>query len=88
MKIIINRCFGGAGLNKVAADKYNHGEEYWFDRDDANLIAAIESGENINSDFSKLEVVSIPDEVTDYEINEYDGMESIICVIDGKLYHL
>lgn len=88
MKIIINRCFGGAGLNKVAAGKYNHGEEYWFDREDASLIAAIESGENINSDFSKLEVVSIPDEVTDYEINEYDGMESIICVIDGKLYHL
>lgn len=88
MKIIINRCFGGAGLNKDAADKYNHGEEYWFDREDASLIAAIENGENINSDFSKLEVVSIPDEVTDYEINEYDGMESIICVIDGKLYHL
>lgn len=48
----------------------------------------INNGENINSDFSKLEVVSIPNEVTDYEINEYDGMESIICVIDGKLYHL
>ena len=48
----------------------------------------INNGENINSDFSKLEVVSIPDEVTDYEINEYDGMESIIYVIDSRLYHL
>ena len=48
----------------------------------------INNGENINSDFSKLEVVSIPNEVTDYEINECDGMESIICVADGKLYHL
>jgi hypothetical protein len=31
-------------------------------------------------------VVEIPNEATDYEILEYDGLEEVVCVIDGKLH--
>ena len=37
---------------------------------------------------ARLKVVEIPDEATDWEIDEYDGSESIICVVDGKIRHI
>lgn len=33
-------------------------------------------------------IVNVSDEATDYEINEYDGWESVICVINGKIKYL
>ena len=48
-----------------------------IDRTDPHLIQAVEElGEEANGDFAKLKVVEIPDGL-DYEIDEYDGMESI-----------
>ena len=47
----------------------------------------IEAGEDISGDYAKLKVVEIPDNFTDYEINDYDGVETLIYVIDGKIYH-
>jgi hypothetical protein len=37
---------------------------------------------------SNLKVVNIPDNATDWRIEEYDGLESIIYVVDGKMYDL
>lgn len=35
-----------------------------------------------------LEVVEIPEYATDWELDEYDGFESIIAVVDGHIVHL
>lgn len=56
-------------------------ESYWYHRDlkrdDADLIAVVEElGKEANSWASELEVVEIPDDV-EWEIDEYDGIETI-----------
>ena len=46
-------------------------------RDDPILVQVVEEmGKNVNGRFSELKIVEIPDG-TDYEIDEYDGMETI-----------
>lgn len=87
MKFVINACYGGYGLSQEFLDKYGEDME-WRERDDPELVAAVEEfGEVEASDnFAKLRVVAIPDDSTDYSIEEYDGYESIIYVKDGKLH--
>lgn len=87
MKIVLNKRFGGFDVTKEWATKHGYPNTWNIERDDADLITAIENGENINGFYAKLVVVEIPDEATDWEINEYDGMESITAVVDGKLAH-
>ena len=87
MKIVINDCFGGYELSEDFLAKY--GEEFTgLERNDPRLVAAIEEfGEEESSGyFAKLHIVEIPDDCTDYYVNEYDGREKIIYVKDGKLH--
>lgn len=35
-----------------------------------------------------LEVVEIPEYATDWELDEYDGFESVIAVVNGRIVHL
>jgi len=88
MKIVINGDWGrdwgrGFCLTKTAARIL--GVETYDDSDAVRtnplLIKMLEEGEEINS----LEVVEIPDNATDYRIAEYDGIERVIYVVDGKL---
>lgn len=106
MKIVINKCYGGFGISKEAAefmaergnkraiqelkecsDKFygmgyvaipiddDGGSEY--SRTDPDLIAAVEIlGDKACGFCAKLKVVEIPDSIQ-YEISDYDGMESI-----------
>ena len=83
MQIVINRCFGGFGLSDAAKDeikkqkKIDELDEYTISRDDADLVRVVlELGEQAYGDYADLRVVTIPDDV-EYEIDEYDGMESI-----------
>ena len=83
MKIVINNCYGGFGLSDKALDYYNSlaGTNltscYNIERNDLNLIKTIEDfGKEANGRFAKLRIVEIPDNVN-WEISEYDGMESI-----------
>lgn len=64
MKLIINACYGGFGINK----KW---EAENCEKDCREC--AIEKRENVDDNFSKLTVVEFPDEATDYELLEYDG---------------
>ena len=87
MKIVINDCFGGYGLSEDFLEKY--GKEFnGFERSYPRLIAAIEEfGEEKSSGYAaKLRIVEIPDDCTDYYVNEYDGAEEVIYVKDGKLH--
>ena len=87
MKLVINNCYGGFGVKANIAKEYGF-DPYGVARDNIRLITLIEMGVNCNTDYSDLRVVEVPDSATDYEIQEYDGRESIIYVMDGKIHHL
>ena len=83
MKMVINADYGGFGLG--VADQY----EDWVcslesDRTNAELIKFVETHPNECGD---LEVIIIPDEATDWEMNECDGWETVIYVLNGKIVH-
>lgn len=91
MKIIINKCYGGFAVKYEIADALTgnvfsaHDDEL---RTNQALIKMIEEGKDVGQSFSKLVVVNIPDNATDYYIDEYDGLETIIYVMDGKLHFI
>ena len=85
MKFIINACYGGFGINEKWEAENCEKNCSGDCRECAKLIRAIEGKENVNDDFSKLAVVEFPDEATDYELLEYDGIESLLYVLDGKI---
>lgn len=82
MKIVVNRCWGGFGLSKLAYEKlgiswdgYGHGSH--IERNDPKLVAVVEElGEAANGDYAKLRIVEIPEGV-DWEIDNYDGQETV-----------
>lgn len=86
MKFVINTCYGGFGINAKWRTKNCEKACYENCHKCAKLIQAIEKKEEIvDNYFSKLTIVEIPDEATDYEIQEYDGCESLLYVLDGKI---
>lgn len=89
MKLVINTCFGGFSIPDEFCKELGLKNSYSFiTRDDERLINLIERNGGVIEGFcSRLRVVELSDEVTDYEIVEYDGLERIICVVNGKLCH-
>lgn len=87
MKIVINKCFGGFSVNDNIVKMLNLESRYELedDRTNAKLIELIEAGKNVNGEFSDLVVVEIPEDATDYMIDEYDGYEHVLYVLDGKI---
>lgn len=88
MKMVINKCYGGFGISREYLDKFGIECDYDIERDDPRLVEAVETdAEAVADRYARLVVVEIPDEATDWELDEYDGAESIIAVVDGKLVH-
>ena len=91
MKFVINRCYGGFGLSNEARKALGMTENEWdseIRRDDPELIKVVEEmGEDAEGSSADLEIVEIPDDATDWEVDEYDGLERIIYVEDGKLHY-
>ena len=85
MKIVINNDYGGYGLLNWDDDDqyYDIIEKYKNDRTNPVLVAVVE-----NNHIGDLVVVEIPDEATDWVINEYDGLETVIYVLNGKIYYV
>ena len=90
MKVVVNRCYGGFSLPKKFCDKYGLARFDDIERTDPRLIAFVEENSELCQHFNcaSLRIVEIPDETTDWQINEYDGLESIIAVINGKIVWL
>jgi hypothetical protein len=83
MKLVLNKDYGGFGYG--VADEYeDFVRELNGDRANPELVAFVESHPDECGD---LEVVEISDTATDWEIDEYDGWESVIYVVDGKIHH-
>lgn len=89
MKIVINRCFGGFSLSDDAVRRLYLESPYSdIERTDPRLVALVEEDAEMASGYcAELAVVEIPDTATDWEVDEYDGAESIIYVVDGLIYH-
>jgi hypothetical protein len=83
MKIVINGDFGGYGFG-VAEEFEDFVNQLVGERDDPELVAFVENHPDKCGD---LVVVVIPDTATDWEIDEYDGSESVTYVVNGKIYH-
>lgn len=95
MKVVVNKCYGGFGLSEKAR-KMLHAEDItkvWEleeaeNRNNPELVNAVEAlGDEVNTRSSELKVVEIPEGATDWELNEYDGFETIIYVLNGKIFH-
>jgi hypothetical protein len=83
MKIVINGDFGGFGFG-VADEFEPFVRALDNDRTHPDLVEFVE---NHPHECGDLVVEEIPDTATDWEIDEYDGAESVIYVVDGKIYH-
>lgn len=91
MKLVINTCYGGFDVPDEYLKDFGVLSSWRIKRNDPKLVSLAERliAEGKNSfGFTCLVVVDIPDEATDYMINEHDGMESVIYVLDGKLHIL
>ena len=93
MTFVLNKCYGGFSLSDFAAKKLGLEDEWDFDCGDELMVDALASlivefgSEKCSGDCANLQVVEIPDDCTDYEVDEYDGFECITYVVGGKLYH-
>ena len=79
MKVVINRCFGGFGLSRDALQALGYGDNEYptIERNDPRLVAVVEKmGPASYGMCAALRVVEIPDDV-DWQIDEYDGLETI-----------
>lgn len=90
MKLVVNKCFGGFSLSNEAAKELGVNDVYSIiNRCDERLIKMVEeNADKVSGSSSKLRVVEIPDEATDWELNDYDGRETITYVVDGRLHHV
>ncbi len=87
IKMVLNKCYGGFGLSEEALKALGVEWESDVDRTDARLVEMVEADpEAVRDSYAELKVVSLPEETTDYYIDEYDGFESVVYVVDGKLH--
>lgn len=98
MKVVYNVDFGGFSLSPDAVEYIRSKDskaikEYDDDgrdieRTNPYLIEYIErfGAESANGRHADLKVVNLPDNCTDYRIDEYDGLETIYYVVDGKIH--
>lgn len=90
MKIVLNKCYGGFSLSPMACNKLGLEHPYaMIKRTDDRLIMLMQEygSKDISGHSAKLVIVDLPDNCTDWEIDEYDGIENITYVVDGKLHH-
>lgn len=88
MKMVVNQCYGEFSvkdevLERLGLDEYAEDLRY-----DPRLIAEIErlGSAAVSDTYSQLAVVELPANTTDYYIDDYDGVENVFYVVDGKIH--
>lgn len=89
-KVVYNNCYGGFGLSKEAINLFTNKlkkmgvqvdgiQDRNISRSDSILIEVVESlGDRANTSTSELVIGTIPNQLINYyDIEEYDGIESI-----------
>lgn len=82
VKMVINGAYGGFGFG-VAKKFKDFVNQFEDDRFALELVKFVEEHPEECGD---LMVVGIPEGFTDYYIEEYDGTESVLYVLNGKMY--
>ena len=89
MTFILNKCYGGWSISDFAKEQLGLDSNYPdMDEVDEKKLAELinEYGsEKCSGRSAKLKVIEIPDNATDWDIEDYDGIERIVYVVDGKL---
>ena len=89
MTFILNKCYGGWSISDFAMEQLGLDSNYPdMDEVDEKKLAELinEYGsEKCSGHSAKLKVIEIPDNATDWDIEDYDGIERIVYVVDGKL---
>lgn len=90
MKIVINKCYGGFSINKEFRERFGVKWDWDVSRTDPKLIELLETygSQAVSGNYASLSIVEVPDDATDWRLNEYDGWESVTYVQDGKMYDL
>lgn len=96
MKIAINTVYGGYELPeeffKTHPDKdrqeYNRYDKTGRTRIDPDVISFIETygPDGYEGPWSRVEIIDIPDDASDWKVYDHDGLEYVAYVHDGKLY--
>lgn len=93
MKLVVNTTYGGFKVPKSVLAELGYPDDYsCYDRNirgDLRLIKMVEENPKRFMDCgTKLRVVELPRGTTDYEVLDYDGKESVIYVLDGKIKYI
>lgn len=83
MKYVINNEFGGFSVPANLIKENNWDNKYLYSEEIRTDIKLIEWVENHPDD--ELAIVDIPEEATDFMVNDYDGKETVYAVINGKI---
>lgn len=83
MKYVINNEFGGFSVPANLIKENNWNNKYLYSEEIRTDIKLIEWVENHPDD--ELAIVDIPEEATDFMVNDYDGKETVYAVINGKI---
>lgn len=83
MKIVINGDFGGFGYGIESTEFRTLVRGFESNRENPELVAFVQ---NHPEDCGDLVIATIPDNATDYVINENDGLEEVIYVVDGIIH--
>lgn len=89
MKIVLNKCFGSFGLSQAATDLLPMDVEWseYANRTDVRLVEVVELlGPGANGRHADLSIIIVPEDATDWTIEDYDGIETILYVLDGKIH--
>lgn len=92
MIFVLNKCYGGFSLSPFAMEQLGVDSPYaeLSSGQFNDLIELIvkHGSEACSGSHAKLKLVEVPDDCTDWELEEFDGIERITYVLDGKLYHV
>lgn len=91
MTYVLNKCWGGFSLSPFAVEALGVEDAYadLTSEQIGKLVDLINEygSEKCSGSSAKLVVVTIPDNYTDIEWDDYDGIERITYVVDGKIHH-
>ena len=86
MKIVYNGAVGGFMWSDVIYEKFKLTARFGDDlkdRTNESIIACLEQLDK--EEIRHLCICEIPDEATDWMVGQYDGLETVYYVLDGKI---
>lgn len=86
-QILVNKCYGGYSLSDEAIEALGN-IDCRYDRTNPEILRIFDEmgSEAFGGDYAKIKKVTLPEETTDWKMFDYDGVETIIYVVDGKIH--